>query len=56
MKKNKRYAMIPARAGSTRLKTKNLAFIDGIISTAVIEAAGKSLEDSGNWKAVEGLF
>ena len=31
-------------------------FKEAVISTAVIEAAGKSLEDSGNWKAVEGLL
>ena len=43
MKKLKVYAMIPARLGSTRLKMKNLALIDGkpMISYA-INAAVKS--------------
>ena len=43
MKKLKIYAMIPARLGSTRLKMKNLALIDGkpMISYA-INAAVKS--------------
>jgi hypothetical protein len=31
-------------------------FKEAVISTAVIEAAGKSLEDSGNWKPVEDLL
>ena len=48
MKKNKIYAMIPARAGSTRLKTKNIALIDGISSTAV-----ESIDNNGSWLSIE---
>jgi len=37
------------------LEGKRPTFKEGMISTAVIEAAGKSLADKGSWKPVEGL-
>ena len=48
--------IISGRQTPNNLEDKRPTFKEAVISTAVIEAAGKSLEDSGNWKPVEGLL